>query len=103
MYFLQPARHYRQDRPDALPDQIQQDEVNRFLKYGKKRPATTQISFFGGSFLGLEKRPSDHCWGRPCPLYASKGCDSIRFSTRPDTINPESLSLLDGFPVSTVE
>ena len=30
-------------------DQIQQ-EVKRFLKYGKKRPSTTQISFFGGNF-----------------------------------------------------
>ena len=37
------------------------------------------------------------------PFVRRKDVDSIRFSTRPDTISQESLSLLDRFPVSTVE
>ena len=83
-------------------DQIQQ-EVNRFLKYGKKRPTTVQISFFGGSFLGLEKKTIRSLLGAAMPFVRGKDVDSIRFSTRPDTISQESLSLLDRFPVSTVE
>ncbi len=83
-------------------EQIQQ-EVNRFLKYGKERPSTTQISFFGGSFLGLEKETIRSLLGATMPFVRGRDVDSIRFSTRPDTISQESLSLLDGFPVSTVE
>ncbi len=83
-------------------DQIQQ-AVRRFLNYGKKRPSTTQISFFGGNFLGLEKETIRSLLGAAMPFVQAKEVDSIRFSTRPDTINPESLSLLEGFPVSTVE
>ena len=84
------------------PDQIQR-EVNRFLKYGKRQPSTTQISFFGGSFLGLEKKSILSLLGAAMPFVEGGDVDSIRFSTRPDTVSPETLSLLDGFPVSTVE
>jgi len=84
------------------PEQIQ-EEVNRFLKYGKDRPSTTQISFFGGSFLGLEKGTVLSLLEAAMPFVRRKDVDSIRFSTRPDTISQESLSLLDRFPVSTVE
>jgi len=83
-------------------NQIQQ-AVRRFLKYGKKRPSTSQISFFGGSFLGLEKKTIRSLLGAAMPFVRAKDVNSIRFSTRPDTISQESLSLLDGFPVSTVE
>jgi histone acetyltransferase (RNA polymerase elongator complex component) len=83
-------------------EEIQQ-EVNRFLKYGKKRPATTQISFFGGSFLGLEKETILSLLMAATSFVRGKDVDSIRFSTRPDTISQETLSLLDRFPVSTVE
>jgi histone acetyltransferase (RNA polymerase elongator complex component) len=83
-------------------DQIQQ-VVRRFLKYGKKRPSTSQISFFGGSFLGLEKKTVRSLLGAAMPFVRAKDVDSIRFSTRPDTVSQEALSLLDGFPVSTVE
>ncbi len=78
-------------------------EVNRFLKYGKKRHSTTQISFFGGSFLGLEKETILSLLGAAVPFVQEKGVDSIRFSTRPDTVDRETLDLLNGFPVSTVE
>ena len=78
-------------------------EVNRFLKYGKRPPSTTQISFFGGNFLGLEKKAILSLLGAAMTFVAAKDVDSIRFSTRPDTVSSETLSLLDGFPVSTVE
>ena len=84
------------------PEQIHR-EVNRFLKYGKKQPSTTQISFFGGSFLGLEKETILSLLGAAMPFVKRTEVDSIRFSTRPDTISRETLDLLDGFPVSTVE
>ncbi|MBC2711164.1 MAG: radical SAM protein [Desulfosarcina sp.] len=84
------------------PDQIRR-EVNRFLKYGKKQPSTTQISFFGGSFLGLEKETILSMLGAAMPFVQENDVDSIRFSTRPDTISQETLTLLDEFPVSTVE
>jgi histone acetyltransferase (RNA polymerase elongator complex component) len=84
------------------PNQIHR-EVNRFLSYGKKRPSTTQISFFGGSFLGLEKKTIQTLLGTAVPYVRAKDVDSIRFSTRPDTVSRKTLDLLDGFPVSTVE
>jgi histone acetyltransferase (RNA polymerase elongator complex component) len=83
-------------------DQIQQ-EVKRFLRYGKKRPSTTQISFFGGSFLGLEKETILSLLETTMPFVRKNDVDSIRFSTRPDTVSPPALDLLDRFPVSTVE
>jgi histone acetyltransferase (RNA polymerase elongator complex component) len=78
-------------------------EVNRFLKYGKKRPSTTQISFFGGSFLGLEKKTILALLDAAMPFVQTNAVDSIRFSTRPDTVSRETLDVLNGFPVSTVE
>ena len=84
------------------PAQIKK-EVNRFLKYGNKRPSKVQISFFGGSFLGLEKKTIRSLLGTAMTFVRAKEVDSIRFSTRPDTISQESLGLLDRFPVSTVE
>lgn len=84
------------------PEQIYR-EINRFLKYGKKRPSTTQIAFFGGSFLGLEKETILSLLGAALPFVQKTEADSIRFSTRPDTVSRETLDLLNGFPVSTVE
>jgi histone acetyltransferase (RNA polymerase elongator complex component) len=78
-------------------------EVRRFLKYGKKRPSTTQISFFGGSFLGLEKGSIRSLLEAAMPFVRMNAVDSIRFSTRPDTVDQKTLSLLEPFPVSTVE
>lgn len=84
------------------PDQIHR-EVDRFLEYGKKRPSTIEISFFGGSFLGLEKEIIQSLLDAALPFVQSKDVDSIRFSTRPDTVNRTTLDLISGFPVATVE
>ena len=77
--------------------------IHRFLSYRRQRERPTEISFYGGNFLGI---PPD----RAAALlalgagYVSAGLvDGLRFSTRPDTITSESLQLIDDFPVSTIE
>ncbi|MGD9310153.1 MAG: radical SAM protein [Desulfosarcina sp.] len=89
--------------PQTLtPAQVQQ-EVARFLKYGKQRPSTIQISFFGGNFLGL-KRPALRSLLEAAMTFVQAGqVDSIRFSTRPDTVCENTLRLLEDHSVSTVE
>ena len=84
------------------PDRIQA-EVTCFLRYAKKQPAFTQISFFGGNFLGLGKATIRSLLETANAFVQSGRVDSIRFSTRPDTVEPATLDLLAGFPVSTVE
>lgn len=77
--------------------------IHRFLSYRRQRDRLTEISFYGGNFLGI---PPD----RVAALlalgagYVSTGVvDGLRFSTRPDTITSEALQLIAGFPVSTIE
>jgi len=84
------------------PEQIRQ-QVNRFLQYGKHRPATTQISFFGGNFLGLNRASLLSLLEAATALVHTGIVDSIRFSTRPDTVSKKKMGLLGEFPVSTVE
>jgi histone acetyltransferase (RNA polymerase elongator complex component) len=77
--------------------------INRFLSYRRQRDRRTEISFYGGNFLGI---PIDR---RVALLelgagYVSAGAvDGLRFSTRPDTITSASLQSIADFPVSTIE
>jgi histone acetyltransferase (RNA polymerase elongator complex component) len=78
-------------------------EVSRFLRYARQRPSFTQISFYGGSFLGLEKQTILELLAAAHPFVENQSVDSLRFSTRPDTISPETLDWIAPFPISTVE
>ena len=80
-----------------------QNEVSRFLTYGKRDVSTTQISFFGGNFLGLEPATIVSLLQTVMPFIQAQSVTGIRFSTRPDTVNEKTLALLTGFPVQTVE
>ncbi len=77
--------------------------VDRFLTYRRRTPDVTQLAFFGGNFLGLEpdrvRRYLD--WAA---VYVERDeVDSLRFSTRPDTISPASLAHIRNAPVRTIE
>ena len=61
------------------------------------------MSFYGGNFLGLESPKILSLLAEADRFARSGAVDSIRFSTRPDTITPERLDLVSGFPVATVE
>jgi len=77
--------------------------VNTFLKYKGKDRDLVQIAFFGGNFLGLRAALIESLLYETSKFVTAGSVDSLRFSTRPDTINNKTLDILTPFPVSTVE
>ncbi|NNG01547.1 MAG: radical SAM protein [Desulfobacteraceae bacterium] len=78
-------------------------EINLFLNHCRQDRGFTEISFFGGNFLGLPpKLIGDYL--KVAEGFVAKGLvNGIRFSTRPDTITPENLRLVGGYHATTVE
>ncbi len=75
----------------------------RFLAYRHAGHGPAQLAFYGGNFLGLSperiRRYLD--WAK---AYVRRGVvDSLRFSTRPDTVSAASLARIRNDPVRTVE
>jgi len=78
-------------------------EIDRHLAYKGQNRGETEISFFGGNFLGLSPEKIRMCLDIASEYKDLKLIDSIRCSTRPDTITPETLKLITPYPVKTVE
>lgn len=78
-------------------------QINRFLNYKGRNRSLVQISFFGGNFLGLKIDFIKSLLREATKFVIEGRVDSIRFSTRPDTIDYERLDILEEFPVATVE
>jgi histone acetyltransferase (RNA polymerase elongator complex component) len=70
-------------------------------KRGDRRPV--QVAFYGGNFLGLDKEYIKRLLNLSIKFVKNKNIDSIRFSTRPDTIDPDRLDIIKNYPVSTIE
>ncbi len=77
--------------------------VNNYLKYKGKDRKLVQIAFFGGNFLGLKAAHIKSLLHEAGKFVNDGSVDSLRFSTRPDTINHETLEMLNPFAVSTIE
>lgn len=77
--------------------------VNNFFKYKGKDRDLIQIAFFGGNFLGLRAAHIQSLLHEAGKFVTAGKVDNLRFSTRPDTINNETLDILTTFPVSTIE
>jgi histone acetyltransferase (RNA polymerase elongator complex component) len=88
---------------NSLPDGKEIEKITEeYLNYkGERNPV--QLAFFGGNFLGLDHSYILELLNIALKLKQNKKIDSIRFSTRPDTISETNLNLLKGFPVSTIE
>lgn len=87
---------------DLTPTDIR-ERIKAFLKFRRDARQQTQISFYGGNFLGLPPKNLVALLEVADTFVRSENADSIRFSTRPDTIRPETLALVRGYPVATVE
>jgi len=77
--------------------------VESFLKYKSARRGIVQIAFFGGNFLGIDIEEIKRLLSEAAVFVKAGRVNSIRFSTRPDTIDRERLDIIKNFPVSTVE
>jgi histone acetyltransferase (RNA polymerase elongator complex component) len=62
-----------------------------------------EIAFYGGNFLGQDASRIRSQLRQADAFVRAGRVRGIRFSTRPDTITAESLSLLHGFTVKTIE
>lgn len=91
----------------VTPDTISPDTlcllINEFLEYKKTQRRSVQVSFYGGSFLGLKKDYIRILLDETTKFVKNKRIDSIRFSTRPDTISDKQLDIIKDYPVSTIE
>ena len=80
-----------------------QSRVKTFLKYNHKRRKPVEVAFFGGNFLGQASDTIKMLLKEATKFVVRGEVDGIRFSTRPDTIVPQCLELIENYPVSTVE
>ncbi|MEE8397407.1 MAG: radical SAM protein [Desulfobacterales bacterium] len=90
--------------PRTIPSSKQfRSTVRTFLGYKGSRRNPVQISFYGGNFLGLEKKDIAFLLNEATEFIHEGVVESIRFSTRPDTISTRNLDLIRDYPVSTIE
>ncbi len=86
----------------AHPEQIRR-EIRTFLGYNKGPRTPVQISFYGGNFLGQPEKAVRRLLDIASEFTNADEVDSLRFSTRPDTVDSERLAWLADYPVATVE
>ncbi|MDX2448630.1 MAG: radical SAM protein, partial [Desulfobacterales bacterium] len=92
------------DRPDQLPSEEDVTaEITRFLTYRQAHHEVPQISFYGGTFLGIGEDNILNFLGIATRFVTQGQAAGIRFSTRPETITPAMLDLIQAFPVKTIE
>ncbi len=92
------------DRLDQLPSKKDvAGEISRFLTYRQPHHEMPQISFYGGTFLGIGKEKILAFLGVATQFVARGQATGIRFSTRPETITPAMLALIQPFPVNAIE
>ena len=89
-----------QRKPASAAD-VQQaiESAAAFLPKGEKR----QLAFYGGSFTAIPAEEQEALLGAAQPYLKSGLLSSIRLSTRPDAIDPETLARLKRCGVETVE
>lgn len=77
--------------------------VSSYLRYNGQQRKPVQIAYYGGNFLGLQDDDILMLLREADQFVKAGSVDSIRFSTRPDTVRSEQLKRVKNFPVSTVE
>lgn len=88
----------------ALPSaKSLREQVNSFIAFKGNRRENVQIAFYGGNFLGLVEDVAKPLLKEAAAFVQAGKVDSIRFSTRPDTIDAVRLNWLKDYPVAAIE
>ncbi|BCS98277.1 radical SAM protein [Desulfoluna limicola] len=88
--------------PAMPPLAAMEAEIERWLSWSARRHPV-EISFYGGTFLGLPVEVMTACLELAHRYVKAGRVHGIRFSTRPDTVTESVLALLAAYPVTTVE
>lgn len=89
---------------EKLPsERTLKEYISRYLSYKTHKRYPVQISFYGGTFLGLDNDVIKELLKIATEFVCEGEVNGIRFSTRPDTVTDEKLDLISSFPVTTVE
>jgi histone acetyltransferase (RNA polymerase elongator complex component) len=88
---------------DALSMEKVETQIHEFLKYKKGDRRPVQVAFYGGNFLGLKTEYIKRLLNVSAKFVKNNDIDTIRFSTRPDTIDHDRLDIIKDYPVSTIE
>jgi len=78
-------------------------EIRRFLGHRGPHRRQCQIAFYGGTFLNLPPTRRRQLLDMAAAFVHANAADGLRFSTRPDSVTPESLAQIAPYPVQTVE
>ena len=78
-------------------------QIDTFLSYRRNQLRPVQIAFFGGNFLGIQSHSINRLLSEATAYVTAGRADSLRFSTRPDTVDRQQLALIQDFPVATIE
>ena len=89
--------------PSKRPPKDIRGQIEAFLKFKTARRNRVQIAFFGGNFLGMPADKVKRLLAEAAEFIMTGRVNSIRFSTRPDTIDPQRLDWIKDFPVKTIE
>jgi histone acetyltransferase (RNA polymerase elongator complex component) len=74
-----------------------------FLRFRSPGRTRSELAFYGGTFLGMPPASVTAFLQEAAAFVRAEGLDGIRFSTRPDSVSPDTLALIADHPVTTVE
>lgn len=75
---------------------LAENQIKTWLSYGL---SYDELAFYGGNFAAIKRQERETLY----KLAYDNGFKKIRFSTRPDTINNETLSEIKDYNISLVE
>lgn len=78
-------------------------EIDAFLAGSRQTGRSVQIAFYGGNFLGLPSERIRMLLDLAREYIEGFRAHGIRFSTRPDTVTPEKISQIQGYPIGMIE
>ncbi len=89
--------------PDDLEPENLRQHARVYLAHKARNRRPVEVAFYGGTFLGMRKDRVVSFLKAAADLVEEGLVDTIRFSTRPDTVTQKALDRIARFPVGTVE
>ena len=84
------------------PQQLR-EKISEFLNFKGNHRGFVEVAFYGGNFFGLPESYRQSLLDEVQRFVEKGHVNSIRFSTRPDTITSDTLNTLSPFAVRVVE